>query len=138
MSRILSCSYKRFSFFCSFVLTYFKRTVTASSTWGKNITQKHQLSQNEDTGSHSFTKIKPCWMRLITGWVTNFKNPVMHSLGSQNGILFFNRTSCVQCHCMCNECQFISSGCERFLRVLLPPKHDNLRETSLPIKTGFQ
>ena len=38
--------------------------------WHVNVKLIVWLSQKGNTGSCLFTKVKPCWMGLISGWVT--------------------------------------------------------------------
>ena len=46
-----------------------------------------------DNGFCLFTKFKPWWMKMmITGWVITTKKPVLYSLGSQAGVVVFNRS----------------------------------------------
>ena len=50
--------------------------------WGTTITK------GKNTGTRLFTEVKPCWMGLISGWVTiSIKYPVLYSLGSQAGVV---------------------------------------------------
>ena len=49
---------------------------------------RYGYHQRENTGSRLFTEVKPCWMGLISGWVTiSIKYPVLYSLGSQAGVV---------------------------------------------------
>ena len=49
------------------------------------------ITKRENTGSRLFTKVKPCWTRLISGWVTiEIKYPVPYSLGNQAGEVDIN------------------------------------------------
>ena len=53
----------------------------------RRILVESHYHQRENTGSRLFTEVKPCWMGLISGWVTTRIKYTVLYLGSQAGIV---------------------------------------------------
>ena len=85
--------------------------------------RRYGYHQRENTGSRLFTEIKPCWMGLISGWVTiSIKYPVLYSLGSQAGAVDINHAFHLYYNVVCGSISRSQPDFEGFLRVLrFPP-----------------
>ena len=67
-------------------------TVQSNIVWSRLSRLWYGYHQRENTGSRLFTEVKPCWMGLISGWVTKStasdieissllnRNPLRHSV----------------------------------------------------------
>ena len=93
----------------------------------KNLQRAHDIKgtgitkREKNTGSRLFTEVKPCWMRLISGWVTiSIKYPVLYSLGSQAGVVDTNHAFHLYYNVVCGSSFSRSQpDFEGFLRALL-------------------
>ena len=65
---VKACSCKSGDACNKYSLSYLVLLVTVSSN--TNTIERYGYHQRENTGSHLFTEVKPCWTGLISGWVT--------------------------------------------------------------------